>query len=80
MSASAAVADPLLRRACGQRARLGPSTYCTYALVFTALRAGLATQLSDFATNRQNNPARVLKAQTEVDANCLLPSLATFRF
>jgi hypothetical protein len=35
MNASAAIADPLLRRAFGQRAS----------------RAGLATRLSDFATN-----------------------------
>jgi hypothetical protein len=50
MSASAAIADPLLRRA---GSPLEPSTYCTsMPRVLTAPRAGLTTRLSDFATNR----------------------------
>ncbi|MGH7147022.1 MAG: hypothetical protein ACREIJ_03875 [Nitrospiraceae bacterium] len=53
MNTSAAIADPLLRRAFGQRARPSPSPYCTSAhRVLTAPRAGLATRLHDFATNR----------------------------
>ena len=74
MSASATIADPLLRRAFGQRARpsdphrtWGQAPFCLapvpvlragQALPQTAEpvpwppRAGLATRLSDFATNR----------------------------
>ncbi len=56
MNASAAIADPLLRQACGRRAH--PSVLRRTARVrlrtsgLRAPRAALATRLRDFATNR----------------------------
>lgn len=54
MTASTASADPLLRHACGRRAR--PSdrqrTAVSTPPVFGAPRAGLATRLGAFVTNR----------------------------
>jgi len=47
MNTSATITDPLLRQA---GSPLGPSTYTHRVL--TAPRAGLATRLGDFATNR----------------------------
>jgi len=54
MSASTTIADPLLRRAFGRWARPSdPHPYCTSThRGLKAPRAGLATRLSDFATNR----------------------------
>jgi len=51
MSTSAAIVNPLLRRASGPEFALEPSPYChEYASGTQDSRAGLATRLSDFAT------------------------------
>src|SRR5207249_5093059 len=53
MSASAAIADPLLRRASGWRVRpSAPHRTARLRLGASGLRAGLATRLSNFATDR----------------------------
>jgi len=52
MNASAAIADPLLRRAFGRPARRSvPHRTARVSIGLTAPPAGLATRRSEFATN-----------------------------